>query len=162
MKFFPESWVSDPDKKINPSDTSLINKIITSLLESDKKLRLTKQEYVESNQFHYGNYCVAHFKKDKKDKAVVFRKVSIYEKKSFFNELDIVNSFIRAMNSSDDDVINKTKKLVGIRIEVNGKDEGFAVNSVDGFYNDSTINNKLWNYANQNLDLYCKWIKKHL
>ena len=162
MKFFPESWVSDPDKKINPSDTSLINKIISSLLESDKKLRLTKQECVESNQFHYGNYCVAHFKKNKKDKAVVFRKVSIYEKKSFFNELDIVNSFIRAMNSSDDDIINKTKKLVGIRIEVNRKDEGFAVNSVDGFYNDSTINNKLWNYANQNLDLYCKWIKKHL
>ena len=44
MKFFPESWVPDPDKKFNQDDQNIINKIIEKLLEEDKELKLTKIE----------------------------------------------------------------------------------------------------------------------
>ena len=44
MKFFPESWVPDPDKKFNQDDQNIINKIIEKLLEEDKELKLTKLE----------------------------------------------------------------------------------------------------------------------
>ena len=42
MKFFPESLVPDPDKKINLNDKDLINKIIEKLVTKEKNLKILR------------------------------------------------------------------------------------------------------------------------
>ena len=73
MKFFPESWVPDPDKKFNQDDQNIINKIIEKLLEEDKNLKLRNNNNFEGspsrvirdiNQSDYGQQIdVFFFKK---------------------------------------------------------------------------------------------------
>ena len=162
MKFFPESLVPDPDKKINLSDKDLINKIISSLLKEDKKLRLVKQEIINFHQSHLGQVSVAYFEKNKKPTNVQFRKISMYDKDDFYSELQILNSFNAAINITDEGNIIKPKKLVGISIEVKHKRDGFAVGSQDTFHNNLAIEKKLYADANQYLHLYVKWIMKFL
>ena len=162
MKFFPESLVPDPDRKLNLTDKDLINKIISSLLKKDKKLKLVKQEIRDLNQGYLGQLSIAHFEKNKKPKNVQFRKTSMYHKDDFYSELPILNSFNAAINTTDQGNVIKPKKLIGILIEVKYKRDGFAVGSQDTFYNNLAIEKKLYDDAYQYLHLYIEWIMKFL
>ena len=184
MKFFPESLVPDPDKKLSISDKGLINKIVEKLVTDDKDLRLINQTHeVRHNKGKYegglGDYIVCKFIKNDKNIFIAFTKISFYDKKDFDYDIPLMNSFwdcmhdkklephvheempgIQYLPESNID----TKKLCGIRITLDKKKEtSFAVGSVDEIYGSWDGNdNKLYKCALNNLNLYVDWIKKDL
>ena len=175
MKFFPESLVPDPDKKINLNDKDLINKIIEKLVTKDKNLRMIKQDQFDSKQ---GEIVTCKFLKKDKEIGITFQKASFYDKKDFDDDVPLMNSFWDCMHNKKllphvhekmsgaqyfpDSEID-TKKLCGIRINISSyKHTSFAVGSVDTIYNDLAKENKLNNCAYNNLNLYIDWIKKNI
>ena len=176
MKFFPESLVPDPDKKINLNDKDLINKIIEKLVTKDKNLRLIKQDQFDSKQ---GEMVTCKFLKKDKEIGIIFQKVSFYDKKDFDDDAPLMNSFwdcmhdrkllphvheelsgVRVQYYPESEIV--TKKLCGIKITISRKSTSFAVGSVDTIYNDLAKENKLNNCAYNNLNLYIDWIKKNI
>ncbi len=176
MKFFPESLVPDPDKKINLNDKDLINKIIEKLIINDKDLRLIKQDQFDSKQ---GEMVTCKFLKKDKEIGIIFQKVSFYDKKDFDDDVPLMNSFwdcmhdrkllphvheelsgVRVQYYPESEIV--TKKLCGIKITISRKSTSFAVGSVDTIYNDLAKENKLNNCAYNNLNLYIDWIKKNI
>ena len=175
MKFFPESLVPDPDKKINLNDKDLINKIIEKLVIKDKNLRLIKQDQFDSKQ---GEIVTCKFLKNDKEISIGFQKVSFYDKKDFDYNIPLMNSFwdcihdrkleshvheeLPNMQYLPESEIN-TKKLCGIKIIISTyKNTSFAVGSSDTIYNDLAQENKLYKCAYQNLPLYIDWVKKNI
>jgi hypothetical protein len=92
MKFFPESLVPDPDKKINLNDKDLINKIIEKLIINDKDLRMIKQDQFDSKQ---GEIVTCKFLKKDKEIGITFQKASFYDKKDFDDDVPLMNSLDR-------------------------------------------------------------------
>ena len=176
MKFFSESLVPDPDKKISLSDKDLINKIIEKLIINDKDLRMIKQDQFDSKQ---GEMVTCKFLKKDKEIGITFQKVSFYDKKDFDDDVPLMNSFwdcmhdrkllphvheelsgVRVQYYPESEIV--TKKLCGIKITISRKSTSFAVGSVDTIYNDLAKENKLNNCAYNNLNLYIDWIKKNI
>ena len=175
MKFFPESLVPDPDKKINLNDKDLINKIIEKLLTKEKNLKMIKQDQFASKQ---GEIVTCKFLKNDKEINIGFQKVSFYDKKDFDYNIPLMNSFWDCIHDRKleshvhEELPNMqylpeseidTKKLCGIKIIISTyKHTSFAVGSSDTIYNDPPQENKLYKCAYQNLPLYVDWIKKYL
>ena len=175
MKFFPESLVPDPDKKINLNDKDLINKIIEKLVTKEKNLKMIKQDQFASKQ---GEIVTCKFLKNDKEINIGFQKVSFYDKKDFDYDVPLMNSFWDCMHDKKlephvhEEIPGMihlpesnidTKKLCGIRITTDKKKQtSFAVGSSDTIYCDGPQENKLYNCAYQNLPLYVDWIKKDL
>ena len=175
MKFFPESLVPDPDKKLSLNDKDLINKIIEKLIINNKNLRMIKQDQFDSKQ---GEIVTCKFLIKDKEIGISFQKVSFYDKKDFDNDVPLMNSFWDCIHNKKlpphvheqtsrvqyfpDSEID-TKKLCGIRINISSyKYTSFAVGSIDTIYNDLTKENKLYDCAYNNLNLYIEWIKKNI
>ena len=178
IKWFPDSWVPDPDKKINRDDENIINKIVEKLLNDDTMLRLVKQEHDTDINWGYCNERVGlFFKKNENNFKIEFLKVSVYDKKYLYDFHEIFDSYAMCINPNDTTAcIEKANKMVGFDIrfykykEYEDKSKsfnhfalvnssGFALGSKDG---DSRIQNKLYKYANDKLHLYSEWIKKML
>ena len=127
MKFFPESWVPDPDKKFSPLDESLIAKIIAGVLKSNPKFEFIESKHVRQDGGEYNQMIISSFKKGKKDFGYVFYKISEYNKKNFIHMYEMVDDYCAATGYDFNDLNpvlphewaeKKTKKLVGIRIQV--------------------------------------------
>ena len=139
MKIFPESWVPDPDKKFSPLDESLIDKIIAGVLKSDPKFEFIESKHVRQDHYptwsdaifsdggEYNQMIISYFKKGEKDFGYVFYKISEYNKKNFASMHEMVDDYCAATGYDFNDlnpvlpnewVEKKTKKLVGIRIQV--------------------------------------------
>ena len=184
MKFFPESFVPDPDKKLNISDKGLINKIVEKLVTDDKDLRLINQTHEERyDKGKYkgglGDYIVCKFIKKDKNFYILFTKISFYDKKDFDYDVPLMNSFWDCMhNKKLEPHVHEempgiqylpegnidTKKLCGIRITLDKKKEtSFAVGSVDDIYGSwDGYDKKLSECAFNNLNLYVDWLKKDI
>ena len=139
MKIFPESWVPDPDKKFSPLDESLIGKIIAGVLKSDPKFEFIESKHVRQDNYpewgdaifsdggEYNQMIISYFKKGEKDFGYVFYKISEYNKKNFIHMDEMVDDYCAATGYDFNDLNpvvphewaeKKTKKLVGIRIQV--------------------------------------------
>ena len=139
MKIFPESWVPDPDKKFSPLDESLINKIIAGVLKSDPKIKFIENKHMRQDNYptwsdaifsdggEYNQMIISSFKKGEKDFHYVFYKISEYNKKNFIHMHEMVDDYCAATGYDFNDLNpvlphewaeKKTKKLVGIRIQV--------------------------------------------
>ena len=139
MKFFPESWVPDPDKKFSPLDESLIAKIIAGVLKSDPKFKFIESKHMRQDNYptwsdaifsdggEYNQMIISSFKKGEKDFGYVFYKISEYNKKNFIHMHEMVDDYCAATGYDFNDLNpvlphewaeKKTKKLVGIRIQV--------------------------------------------
>ena len=128
MKIFPESWVPDPDKKFSPLDESLIDKIIAGVRKSDPKIEFIKKRHdTDIPGGEFSQRLVFVFKKDEKDFGYTFYKISEYNKKNFIHMYEMVDDYCAATGYDFNDLNpvlphewaeKKTKKLVGIRIQV--------------------------------------------
>ena len=139
MKIFPESWVTDPDKKFSTLDESLIDKIIAGVLKSDPKFEFIESKHVRQDNYpewgdaifsdggEYNQMIISYFKKGEKDFGYVFYKISEYNKKNFIHMNEMVDDYCAATGYDFNDLNpvlphewaeKKTKKLVGIRIQV--------------------------------------------
>jgi hypothetical protein len=170
MKFFPESIVPDPDKKFHINDKDIINKLIDGLLKKDKELRLLKQEQYNWFNGHYGEGINGNLEKKENKIQIICRKISIYNKKNFDDDLDLFNSHWDCVNDyqqSTKPMTNEnlgTKKLCGINIssfELKFS-TAFAVGSNDTVYNDPPKDNKLYKCAYDNLESYIDYILKKI
>ena len=170
MKFFPESWVPDPDKKFNQDDQNIINKIIEKLLEEDKELKLTKIEddkHIKEG-FPYGEKKIAFFKKNENKLAVYFGKFSSYNNKEFHKDdecLSMFNQYLECLHPEllnqpiDRNVLNNIKinKLVGIQIgDYRRGLSGLCVGSVE---DDVFRSRNLYNFASKQTDLFIDMIR---
>ena len=157
MKFFPESWVPDPDKKISPFDESLINKIIAGVLKSDQEIKFIKNRLdtdIPAND--HNQRIISLLKKGEKDFYIGFVKISEYRKENFEWLGHIVHDYCDCMgfdpggDFSDLDKLEwikkKTKKLVGIRI-IFGPRPTELTSFVVGSQDDSSTYTKLNKYA---------------
>jgi|TARA_Y100000294_G_scaffold62521_1_gene59230 hypothetical protein len=128
IKWFPDSWVPDPDKKFSPFDENLIDQIIAGVLESDPKIKFIKKRHdtnIPANV--YNQRLVFVFKKGEADFYLEFLKISEYNKKNYNYLHDMVMDYCDS-TGYDDNYLNpvlpddwvgkKAKKLVGIRIQV--------------------------------------------
>ena len=139
MKIFPESWVPDPDKKFSPFDESLINQITAGVLKSDPKFEFIESKHVRQDHYptwsdaifsdggEYNQMIISSFEKGEKDFGYVFYKISEYNKKNFIHMDEMVDDYCSATGYDFNDLNpvlphewaeKKTKKLVGIRIQV--------------------------------------------
>ena len=128
MKFFPESWVPDPDKKFSPFDESLINQIIDGVLKYNQKIKFIKKRHdtdIPGGEFSQRLLFV--FKKGEEDFYLEFLKISEHNKKNFVYLENMVWDHCDCTGYDDNElnpvlpnewVEKKTKKLVGIRIQV--------------------------------------------
>jgi len=178
MKFFPESWVPDPDKKFNQDDQNIINKIIEKLLEEDKNLKLRNNNNFEGspsrvirdiNQSDYGQQIDVFFSKNEKALHVSFRKFSSYNNKEFHKDdecLSMFNQYLECLHPEllnqpiDRNVLNNIKinKLVGIQIgDYRRGLSGLCVGSVEDNIDRSR---NLYNQASKQTDLFVDMIKE--
>lgn len=169
MKIFPESIVADPDKEINLNDKNIIDKIINSLLKTSSTIKMIKQNHFKDLKWPYAKEMMECFFEDKDDKfKIEFLKISLHDKDTFYDFLQIVNSYISCVNPDDTNVVQKTKKLCGLEFRIIDKDknyfksQGLAVGSIDKIYGDPEISIKLYKNAKENINLYINWIIKNL
>ena len=158
MKFFPESWVPDPDKKISPFDESLINKIIAGVLKSDREIKFIKNRLDADIPANDHNQRIISLlkKKGEKDFYIGFVKISEYRKENFEWLGHIVHDYCDCMGFDpggdfpNEDKLEwikkKTKKLVGIRI-IFGPRPTELTSFVVGSQDDSSTYTKLNKHA---------------
>ena len=128
MKIFPESWVPDPDKKFSPFDESLIKQIIDGVLKYNQKIKFIKKRHdTDIPGGEFSQRLVFGFKKGKEDFYFEFLKISEHNKKNFVYLENMVWDYCDCTGYDDNElnpvlpnewVEKKTKKLVGIRIQV--------------------------------------------
>ena len=139
MKIFPESWVPDQDKKFSRFDESLIGKIIAGVQKSDQEIKFIESKHMREDNYptwsdaifsdggEYNQMIISSFKKGEKDFGYVFYKISEYNKKNFIHMDEMVDDYCSATGYDFNDLNpvlphewaeKKTKKLVGIRIQV--------------------------------------------
>ena len=107
MKFFPESWVPDPDKKFSPLDESLIAKIIAGVLKSNPKFEFIESKHVRQDGGEYNQMIISSFKKGKKDFGYVFYKISEYNKKNFIHMDEMVDDYCSATGYDFNDLTDR-------------------------------------------------------
>ena len=178
MKFFPESWVPDPDKKFNQDDQNIINTIIEKLLEEDKNLKLRNNNNFEGspsrvirdiNQSDYGQEISVFFSKNEKPLDVSFRKFSSYNNKEFHKDDECFLMFRQYLECLHPELLNqpidhnilkniKINKLIGILIGGwNNSWSGLCVGSVEDNIDRSR---NLYNQASKQTDLFVDMIKE--
>ena len=169
MKIFPESIVPDPDKEINSNDKNIIDRILNSVLKTTPTIKMITQNHVKNLRWSYAREMLECYFEDKSDKfKIEFLKISLHDKNTYFDFLQIVNSYISCVNPDDTDVVQKAKKLCGLEFRISDKEknyfksQGLAVGSIDKIYGDPEISFKLYKNAEENINLYIDWILKNL
>jgi len=175
MKFFPESWVPDPDKKFNQNDQNLINKIIEKLLEEDKNLKLRNNNNFEGspsrvisdiNQSDYGQQIEVFFLKNEKPLGVAFRKLSRYNNKEYWKDDEWFSLLRQYLECLHPELANKPtygdfkiNKLIGIQI--GGWDNYWASLCVGSVEGNIIRSRNLYNCASKQTDLFIDVIREN-